>query len=54
VDVKIQVEFNPAAVRRYRLVGYENRNVADRDFRNDKGPGPGADGRLGRAPVARA
>jgi Ca-activated chloride channel homolog len=35
-DVKIQVEFNPAAVRRYRLVGYENRDVADRDFRNDK------------------
>ncbi|MBN1207487.1 MAG: von Willebrand factor type A domain-containing protein [Myxococcaceae bacterium] len=35
-DVKLQVEFNPAAVRRYRLVGYENRDVADRDFRNDK------------------
>jgi Ca-activated chloride channel family protein len=35
-DVKVQVEFNPAAVRRYRLVGYENRDVADRDFRNDK------------------
>ncbi|KFE70283.1 vWA domain-containing protein [Hyalangium minutum] len=35
-DVKLQVEFNPASVRRYRLVGYENRNVADRDFRNDK------------------
>ncbi|MDY7231560.1 vWA domain-containing protein [Hyalangium rubrum] len=35
-DVKIQVEFNPQAVRRYRLVGYENRDVADRDFRNDK------------------
>ncbi|MDC0706925.1 VWA domain-containing protein [Stigmatella sp. ncwal1] len=35
-DVKIQVEFNPKAVRRYRLVGYENRDVADRDFRNDK------------------
>ncbi|ADO71901.1 vWA domain-containing protein [Stigmatella aurantiaca] len=35
-DVKIQVEFNPEAVRRYRLVGYENRDVADRDFRNDK------------------
>ncbi|WP_224362984.1 vWA domain-containing protein [Hyalangium versicolor] len=35
-DVKIQVEFNPAAVKRYRLVGYENRDVADRDFRNDK------------------
>jgi Ca-activated chloride channel family protein len=35
-DVKLQVEFNPEAVRRYRLVGYENRDVADRDFRNDK------------------
>ena len=35
-DVKLQVEFNPAAVRRYRLVGYENRDVADRDFRDDK------------------
>lgn len=35
-DVKLQVEFDPAAVRRYRLVGYENRHIADRDFRNDK------------------
>jgi len=35
-DVKIQVEFNPKTVREYRLVGYENRKVADRDFRNDK------------------
>jgi len=35
-DVKIQVEWNPDAVKRYRLVGYENRDVADRDFRNDK------------------
>jgi Ca-activated chloride channel family protein len=35
-DVKIQVEFNPAAVARYRLVGYENRDIADKDFRNDK------------------
>jgi len=34
-DVKIQVEFNPKAVERYRLLGYENRDVADRDFRND-------------------
>ena len=34
-DVKIQVEFNPDAVRRYRLVGYENRDIADEDFRND-------------------
>ena len=34
-DVKIQVEFSPL-VGRYRLVGYENRGIADRDFRNDK------------------
>ncbi|MBA3468932.1 MAG: von Willebrand factor type A domain-containing protein [Herpetosiphonaceae bacterium] len=34
-DAKIQVEFNPAVVKRYRLVGYENRDVADEDFRND-------------------
>ncbi len=35
-DVKVQVEFDPAIVEAYRLVGYENRDVADRDFRNDK------------------
>lgn len=35
-DVKIQVEFDPNVVRRYRLMGYENRDVADKDFRNDK------------------
>jgi Ca-activated chloride channel family protein len=29
------VEFNPQRVRRYRLIGYENRAVADKDFRND-------------------
>jgi len=34
-DVKIQVEFDPTHVLRYRLIGYENRDVADRDFRND-------------------
>jgi Ca-activated chloride channel family protein len=34
-DVKLQVEFDPSQVRRYRLVGYENRDVADQDFRND-------------------
>jgi Ca-activated chloride channel family protein len=34
-DVKIQVEFNPARVRSYRLVGYENRLLADRDFNDD-------------------
>ena len=35
-DVKIQVAFDPESVARYRLVGYENRDVADRDFRNDR------------------
>ncbi len=35
-DAKIQVEFNPETVERYRLLGYENRDVADDDFRNDK------------------
>ncbi len=35
-DVKIQVDFDPKAVKAYRLVGYENRDVADNDFRNDK------------------
>jgi Ca-activated chloride channel family protein len=34
-DTKAQVEFNPARVERYRLLGYEKRDVADRDFRND-------------------
>ena len=35
-DAKIQVEFNPETVERYRLLGYENRDVADDDFRNDE------------------
>ena len=35
-DAKVQVKFNPEAVRSYRLLGYENRRVADRDFRNDE------------------
>ncbi len=35
-DVKIQVEFNPATVKSYRLIGYENRKLADRDFNDDK------------------
>jgi Ca-activated chloride channel family protein len=34
-DVKIQVEFNPRRVAGYRLVGYENRLLADRDFNDD-------------------
>ncbi len=35
-DVKIQVEFNPATVKEYRLVGYENRVLKQEDFNNDK------------------
>ncbi|BDB23634.1 hypothetical protein Tamer19_27190 [Cupriavidus sp. TA19] len=35
-DVKIQVEFNPATVKEYRLIGYENRMLAREDFNNDK------------------
>jgi Ca-activated chloride channel family protein len=34
-DVKVQVEFNPAQVRAYRLIGYENRLLADEDFTDD-------------------
>lgn len=34
-DVKIQVEFNPAQVVSYRLLGYENRALANRDFKDD-------------------
>lgn len=34
-DVKIQVEFNPTRVRRFRLVGYENRVLDHQDFRDD-------------------
>ena len=35
-DVKLQVEFNPALVQGYRLVGYENRILNKEDFNNDK------------------
>jgi Ca-activated chloride channel family protein len=35
-DAKVQVVFNPAVVSQYRLLGYENRAVADADFRNDQ------------------
>lgn len=35
-DVKIQVEFNPATVAEYRLIGYENRLLAREDFNNDR------------------
>jgi Ca-activated chloride channel family protein len=34
-DVKLQAEFNPARVAAYRLIGYENRKLADRDFNDD-------------------
>ncbi len=34
-DVKVQVEFNPATVQEYRLVGYENRVLNQEDFNND-------------------
>ena len=35
-DVKLQIEFNPLHVKAYRLVGYENRLLADEDFNDDK------------------
>lgn len=35
-DVKIQVQFNPARVKAYRLIGYENRMLQNEDFANDK------------------
>ena len=35
-DVKLQLEFNPARVQGYRLIGYENRMLAKEDFNNDK------------------
>ena len=45
-DVKVQVDFNPAQVKAYRLIGYENREMADEDFRDDTvdagDVGPGA------------
>lgn len=34
-DVKIQIEFNPAHVQAYRLIGYENRKLRPEDFKND-------------------
>jgi len=34
-DVKIQVEFNPLEIERYRLIGYENRVMENRDFNDD-------------------
>jgi Ca-activated chloride channel family protein len=35
-DVKLQIEFNPAKVNAYRLIGYENRMLKSEDFNNDK------------------
>lgn len=35
-DVKLQVEFNPTLIKGYRLIGYENRMLADEDFNDDK------------------
>jgi Ca-activated chloride channel family protein len=35
LDAKVQVDFNPEVVSRYRLVGFENRAIADEDFRDD-------------------
>ena len=35
-DVKLQLEFNPATVAEWRLIGYENRLLAEADFRNDQ------------------
>lgn len=34
-DVKVQIEFNPAVVKEYRQIGYENRQLAREDFNND-------------------
>ena len=36
MDAKVQVDFNPEVVSRYRLVGFENRDVADEDFRDNR------------------
>ena len=35
-DAKVQVDFNPQVVARYRLLGYENRDIADERFRDDR------------------
>jgi Ca-activated chloride channel family protein len=35
-DVKVQIEFNPAVIAEYRLIGYENRALAREDFNNDR------------------
>jgi Ca-activated chloride channel family protein len=38
LDAKAQIDFNSEAVAAYRLIGYENRAIADNDFRNDQVP----------------
>lgn len=38
-DAKVQVDFNPQVVSRFRLLGYENRRLAHEDFRDDKADG---------------
>ncbi len=35
-DVKLQLEFNPAQIKEWRLIGYENRVLQEQDFKNDK------------------
>lgn len=35
-DVKVQVEFNPDQIKAYRLIGYENRTMANEDFKDDE------------------
>jgi Ca-activated chloride channel family protein len=35
-DVKVQIEFNPAQIAEWRLIGYENRVLREEDFKNDK------------------
>jgi Ca-activated chloride channel family protein len=58
--VKIQVEFNPAKVSEYRLIGYETRLLNREDFNNDQvdagevGAGRGGDGALRDHPGRRA
>jgi Ca-activated chloride channel homolog len=39
LDAKVQVTFDPAVVRSYRLIGYDNRAIADEDFRDDRADG---------------
>jgi Ca-activated chloride channel homolog len=38
-DVRVQVEFNSEKIYKYRLIGYENRQIADENFRNETGEG---------------